>query len=128
MLKLHLLVKHTSHEAIHIAENDMIYITWRHATLRINVTGFMYLVDFLNGNPRRMVGFDAFGTPDDGYELWVQDVGLRLSPSDAHRFRQLLVNGLDALRDMGKRGDAHHLPDHLKLTIPVEQAGQFSYN
>ncbi len=128
MSKLRLLATGTANEAVHIAANDMIHITWRHATLRINVTGLLYLVEFMNGNTRRAIGFDAFGTLDDGYELWIQDIGLRLSPDDAYRFRQLLVDGLQSLRTLGKNGEAAHLPDCLKLTVPAEQTSRIHAN
>ena len=128
MNTLHLLTTQAANEAVHIAENDMIHITWRHVTLRINVTGMIYLVDFLNGNTRQMNQFEAYGTLDDGYQIWIQDVGLRLSPQDCHRFKQLLVDGLASLRSMGKRGDAAHLPDCLKLTVPVQANNTTFYN
>ncbi|MEO0595448.1 MAG: hypothetical protein AAF126_05005, partial [Chloroflexota bacterium] len=34
----------------------------------------------------------------DGYELWIQDVGLRLSPEDTVRFKDLLSDALLALK------------------------------
>ena len=129
MQNLHPLARKTAHEAVYIDQNDMIHITWRHITFRINATGFIYLVDFLNGDDRRRaIGFDVYGTPDDGYCLWIQDAGLRLSPADSHRFKQLLVDGLTALRDMGKHGETHHLPHHLKLTFKADSLNHFSHN
>jgi len=128
MKNLQLLTTQRANETVHIAEDDMIHIMWRHITLRINVTGFIYLVDFLKGEDRRTIGFEAYGTPDDGYQIWIQDAGLRLSTQDCMRFTQLLEDGLNALRQMGKSGKAAHLPDCLKLTVPVEQFSSISHN
>jgi len=82
----------------------------------------------LNVGNRRAIGFEAFGTPDDGYQIWIQDVGLRLSRENCERFKQLLVNGLEVLKQMGKSGEANHLPDCLKLTVPVDAHNSFSKN
>ncbi|MEM6529440.1 MAG: hypothetical protein AAF653_14180, partial [Chloroflexota bacterium] len=95
----------------------------------INVTGLIYLVDFLDGNERRgTIGFEVYGTPDDGYQIWIQDVGLRLSNTECHMFKQLLADALANLRNIGKTGTAHHLPDFLKLTVDATVAGQPSLN
>lgn len=121
MQNLRLLTSQTNRGAMHIAENDMIHITWKHATLRLNVTGLIYLVNFLNGNQRRQsVGFDVYGTPDDGYQIWIQDIGIRLSTADCHQFKQLLVDGLAALKQLGKDHSSRHLPDSLKLTVAAK--------
>lgn len=128
---LRLLTMVNANEAVNIADDDMIHIRWKHVTLRLNVTGLIYLVDFLNGSgsrSRQLSSFDLFGSPDDGYQLWIQDVGLRLSPDDFRRFRRLLDEALVALKGMGKHGSAHHLPDCLKLTAEAVPSGSFSEN
>lgn len=84
---------------MYIADDDMVHIVWRHVTLRLNVTGLIYLIDFLDGSPRyRNIGFEAYGNMDDGFEIWVQNVGLRLSTDECYQFKQLLVDGLATLR------------------------------
>ena len=129
MQNLRVLTMQTTHEALHIADNDMIFITWKHATIRINVTGLIYLVDFLNGDERRRaIGFDVLGTPDDGYQIWIADAGLRLTPDECQRFKQLLEDGLSSLREMGKDASPNDLPDCLKLTDDAHVSGVFHQN
>jgi hypothetical protein len=116
---LNLLVKYDSNRAIHIDENDMIHLTWRHVTVRLNMTGLLYLSRFLDGDASRswrITGFDLTGTPDDGYQLWIHDIGLRLDEVALRHFKDLLRDSLDALARLGKEPDAVHLPDALKLT------------
>lgn len=128
MDNLNLLVKQQSNRALHIADNDMIHIMWKHVTLRINVTGLICLVEFLNGNQRhRSVGFEVFGNLDDGFQIWIADVGLRLTVAECYDFKRLLNDGLAMLRDMGKHGTAYTLPNSLKLTLPHSES-TFSAN
>jgi len=127
--KLSLITMQHKNSALHIAEDDMIHITWKHMTVRINVTGLICLVDFLNGNPRlRTVGFEVFGNMDDGYEIWIQDVGIRLTASETADFKELLVDGLEMLRKMGKDGTSNHLPNMFKLTTRMNSTNPFSSN
>lgn len=94
-----LLTMQNRKKAIYIADDAMVHIIWQHATLCLNVTGLIYLIDFLDGNPNyRNIGFEAYGNMDDGFEIWVQNVGLRLSTDDCYQFKQLLVDGLASLR------------------------------
>lgn len=128
MSNLQLLTEQSKTAAVHIADDDMIHITWRHVTFRLNATGMIYLVNFLNGEDHRAIGFEAYGSPDDGYQIWIQNIGLRLSTEECRRFTQLLKDGLAALRQRGKTGDACHLPDCLKLTVPLYSANGPSQN
>lgn len=129
--KQQLLIQNTSFQAIHIDQNDMIHITWKHVTIRLNVTGLIYLSAYLDGDQRHKrcaVDFQIFGTPDDGYQLWIQEVGLRLSVDDFQQFKRLLQDGLAALRRMGKAIEPDTLPDYLKLTVLATPMRDFSCN
>jgi len=96
---LRLLSMQSSQHTIHISDDDMIHITWKHVTLCINPTGLIYLLDFLDGSPCfRNIGFEAYGNMDDGFEIWIENVGLRLSTDDCIKFKQLLTDGLNTLR------------------------------
>lgn len=108
-----------SRQAVHIAGDDMIHIIWKHATIRLNVTGLIYLVDYLNGERRSRrcgIDFQVTGSPDDGYQLWIQDVGLRLSPEQYEQFQQMLEDGLTMLRAAGKAPEAASLLRGLAMT------------
>ncbi len=129
MQNYNLLSKQSTNKSIHITEDDMIHIIWKHVTIRINVTGLIYLVDFLDGDfKREAVGFKAYGTLDDGFQIWIQDIGLRLSSTESVEFKKLLTDGLEMLRIMGKKGRANHLPDCFKLTVDHQIDCQFSNN
>ncbi|MEO1287252.1 MAG: hypothetical protein AAFV93_05750 [Chloroflexota bacterium] len=129
MYKLNMLSKQKENRAIHIADDDMIHITWKHVTIRLNVTGLIYLVEFLNGDDSKAtMGFEAYGTLDDGFQIWVLDVGLRLSPVECAEFKQLLEDGLATLRSLGKNDCTCHLPDSLKLTVAHKPSTIFSGN
>lgn len=117
-------------QALHIADNDMIHIVWKHVTIRLNVTGLIYLVDFLEGKRRhhgRVIGFDITANPDDGYQVWVEDIGLRLSSAEFEQFKALLCEGLEQLRRVGK-AEALRLPHCLKLTAALPTPAYFSEN
>ncbi|MEL6525760.1 MAG: hypothetical protein AAFQ07_08625 [Chloroflexota bacterium] len=95
------LVKQAHNRAVAITTDDMLHITWKHVTLHLNVTGMVYLVRYLNNTllPEDATNhFTLYGNPDDGYELWIQDVGLRLSPEDTVCFKDLLSDALLALK------------------------------
>lgn len=131
MQNLRLLTTTTPYATMHIADDDMIHVHWKHVTIRLNVTGLIYLVDFLSGarsQRRRETWFAISGTPDDGYQLWIQDIGLRLTPDDFQQFYHLLADGLTHLRHMGKTDTANHLPDWLKLTVGATPTGCFADN
>lgn len=128
MQNLDLITMNNTHEALHIDHNDMIHLTWKHVTIRLNVTGLIYLVDRLHDGPRWMAGLEVFGTPDDGYQIWIQDVGLRLSTEECQRFKDLAQDGLTILRKIGKAITPNHLPDYLKLTIEAKPIGIVSTN
>lgn len=131
MQNLRLLTMVNANEAVNIADDDMVYVQWRHVTIRLNVTGLIYLVDFINGDwsPQRQSRiFDLCGSPDDGYQLWIQEVGLRLSPDDFQRFQRLLCDALATLKAIGKSDGAEHLPDYLKLTVEAVPTGYFTAN
>lgn len=128
---LTLLVQHDSNHAVHICENDMIHITWRHVTVRLNMTGLLYLARFLDGDTTRswrITGLDLTGTLDDGYQLWIHDMGLRLDAAALGQFKTLLRESLEALTRLGKEPDAAHLPDALKLTTVAPLAWAASAN
>lgn len=118
-------------QTVAIGANDMIYITWKHATIRLNVTGLIYLGDFLTGKHLRQgqrIGFHLSGNQDDGYQLWVQEVGLRLTCSDFERFKCLVLDAVSALRQMGTPSPTSHLPDSLKLTVEVAPTAAYYQN
>lgn len=130
MEKLRLLAKTTHYQAVHIAPNDMIHITWKHASIRLNVTGLIYLADFLNGvcrHPRCRTDFQIMGTPDDGYQVWIQAVGLRLSADDFQHFKTLINDSLSHLKAGGYL-DHHDLPTYLALTFPASECDHFHHN
>ena len=126
-----LLAEVKANQSVHIMQDDMIHITWKHVTIRLNATGLIYLVDYLEGKRRhhfRVIGFDLTANPDDGYQLWIQDVGLRLSAEEFDAFKQLLQTSLSSLRQMGSIKSANHLPHLLKLTVAASPASAFSQN
>jgi len=95
------LVKQAHNRAVAITADDMLHVTWKHVTFHLNVTGMVYLLRFLNNtlSPEDATNhFVLYGNPDDGYELWIQDVGLRLSGADTDHFKQLLSDALLALK------------------------------
>lgn len=118
----------TTSQAVHMDANDMIHITWKHVTIRLNVTGLIYLVDFVNGHRAHTIGFAITGTMDDGYQLWIEEVGLRLTPDDFERFKQLLQDGVAMLRTLGKTRDADHLPACLRMTVLASTPAAYSDN
>lgn len=129
MQNLRLLTQQTAYQSLHIADDDMIHIIWKHATIRINVTGLIYLVDFMNGDRhRKIMGLEVTGTPDDGYQIWIQDVGLRLTTLEYQRLRDLLTDGLSALRATNAPASSDYLPDSLKLTVALTSTGTYSQN
>lgn len=95
------LVQQAHNRAVVMTSDDMLHITWKHVTLHLNVTGMVYLLRFLNNTLHiedATCHFDIYGTPDDGYTLWIQDVGLRLSPQDLIAFKELLSDAILALK------------------------------
>lgn len=125
---LHVLTMKSASQTIRIDTNDMIHITWKHATIRLNVTGLIYLVDFVNGERAHTVGFDITGTMDDGYQLWIEDIGLRLTPAEFEIFTQLLEDGLQTLRALGKTNNTQWLPACLRMTTVSAMGASYSQN
>jgi hypothetical protein len=118
-----LLTKQAAHQMIHICQNDMIYITWRHATIRLNVTGLMYLQRYLDDSlPLSQIPscFEITGSPDDGYRLWIQDVGLKLSLDGYRDFKCLLDDSLHQLRQRNESLTEQSLTEDLVFTVEVE--------
>lgn len=131
MEHLRLITQLSTQKCIHIADNDMIHITWKHATIRLNVTGFIYLIEFMSAphtHTYNKLGFNILGTPDDGYQLWVQDVGILLSFHDYTAFKALLQDGLTILKQSNTAALQSPLPGFLKLTAPDRYQGQYSVN
>ncbi len=118
-----LLTKQAAHQMIHICQNDMIYITWQHATIRLNVTGLMYLKRYLDDSlPLSQIPscFEITGSPDDGYQLWIQDVGLRLSLENYRAFKRLLDDSLVQLKERNEALTQQLLTEELVFTVEVE--------
>lgn len=114
------LTQQAHNKAIHITQDDMLHIVWKHATIRMNVTGLIYLLRYLNGTlttNERSSHFEITGTPDDGYQLWIQDIGLRLSPDDYRSFKQLLTDGMLSLQQRQGSSDAKLFSGEMMFTM-----------
>ncbi len=97
---LFLLSKCDIDRQIEVCDNDMIHVTWQHMTFRLNVTGLIQLVRFLDmdyeGELSRYFVLD--GNMDDGYNLWIHDVAIHLTVDELRTFRYLLEDALIALK------------------------------
>lgn len=126
------LTQQTSRRAIYIGDDDMIHIVWKHVTIQLNLTGLQYLARYLQqGCALRpcLRCFQLNGTADDGYQLWIQDIGLRLSPVDFQSFHHLLDSALDTLKRAGRVGTPlAHLPGDLALTTEASVSMAYSAN
>lgn len=131
MKQLEPLVQLDANRAVRIDEADMVHIQWHYLTIRLNMTGVLCLINFLETPCDECPvssHFSLSGTPDDGYALWIQNAGLRLSFEDLRLFSELLKRAVQQIRQHGKIDSAEHLPDPLKLMCDVRMAPVYSAN
>jgi hypothetical protein len=117
--------------AITIDHCDMVHVQWQYMTIRLNVTGLLSLIDFLEAPQHDCVPSRHFaiqGTPDDGYVLWIQNAGVRLTLDEFTQFLSLLKDAVREIRRLGKRPSAAHLPDAFKLTSDATMTPLYSAN
>ncbi|MEL6406902.1 MAG: hypothetical protein AAFR81_21200 [Chloroflexota bacterium] len=113
------LVHQAHNRAVAITSDDMIHITWKHVTLHLNVTGMVYLLRLLKNtlsSEDTTRHFRIHGTPDDGYTVWIQDIGLQLSSEEMMIFKQLLSDALLALKQRKNKPTLSTLSGELLFT------------
>lgn len=123
-----ILTQHGARRAILIDQDDMLHIVWSHATLRMNLTGLVHLLRYLEADyhprPEARV-FEITGNLDDGFVLWVQDVALRLDTNDYLAFRNLIKAAVDALQPARV---STRMPEWLRDTNEVAPPASVSLN
>lgn len=131
MQNLEPLIQLDRNRAIHIDKADMVHVQWQYITIRLNVTGLLCLINYLE-QPCTSCDvsryFSLEGTPDDGFVLWIQSAGLRLSHAELRQFMDLLQEAVVKIRMLGKVANAAHLPSAFKLTCEAPTVESYSKN